>query len=168
MLFPSPPKVALNDPLLPGQVVKDSHTLVSSGQSLSYRYVGVWYKNITVQESPASEKTVMWVGNRDNPLRQESGAAFSLDVRGNLRVYDEQGYSFAVTVVYPNVIVLELLDNGNVVLKHEKSGDDVELLSTGRALSFDLAGDEVGDQPAADRIVGRGGRSFLWVVLFGV
>lgn len=129
-------KVGLNGTLLPGQAIKDGQTLVSPGQSFELgffsparsraRFVGIWYKNITEQAPPALEKTVVWVGNRDNPLHEESGAAFTFDDRGNLMVYDEQGVSFTITFVYPKGIVLRLLDTGNLVLKHENSGDDDE------------------------------------------
>ncbi|KAF3457335.1 hypothetical protein FNV43_RR01992 [Rhamnella rubrinervis] len=51
----------------------------SPGKS-NYRYVGIWYHKIT-------EKTVVWVANRDNPINGTSGF-LSIDTQGNLVLFD--------------------------------------------------------------------------------
>ncbi|KAK8612551.1 hypothetical protein V6N13_092664 [Hibiscus sabdariffa] len=45
------------------------------------RYVGIWYHQIP-------EKTVVWVANRDNPIKDTSGI-LRIDSRGNLVLFQE-------------------------------------------------------------------------------
>ncbi|KAL3639902.1 hypothetical protein CASFOL_014870 [Castilleja foliolosa] len=85
-----------------------------SPENSSNRYVGIWYKQITVQ-------TIVWVANRDSPIPETSS--------GNLRVVDP---GILVLVNHTNGIVwstntsrtvqnpiAQLLDSGNLVVKDE-------------------------------------------------
>ncbi|KAH7858590.1 hypothetical protein Vadar_025696 [Vaccinium darrowii] len=72
------------------QSVKDGDILVSSDETFglgffspvnsSRRYVGIWYNKI-------SERTIVWVANRDSPMNRTSGV-LSLNWNGNLVIYD--------------------------------------------------------------------------------
>lgn len=85
----------------------------SPGNSTNF-YVGIWYKNISVQ-------TVVWVANRETPIRQFSnGSRLELTTGGNLILFD--GLNKRIWAVnnsaglssVPNKGVL--LDDGNFVL----------------------------------------------------
>uniref|UniRef100_A0A2N9ICZ8 Receptor-like serine/threonine-protein kinase n=1 Tax=Fagus sylvatica TaxID=28930 RepID=A0A2N9ICZ8_FAGSY len=72
--------------------IKDSETIVSKGSDFilgffsppnsTYRYVGIWYDHISVS-------TVIWVANRNKPLKSSSGI-LTISEDGNLVVLDEQ------------------------------------------------------------------------------
>ncbi|XP_052306852.1 G-type lectin S-receptor-like serine/threonine-protein kinase At4g27290 isoform X2 [Populus trichocarpa] len=79
------------------------------------RYVGIWYKNISV-------RTVVWVANRNNPINDSSGFLM-LDNTGNLVLVSNNNS----TVVWSSnskkaaqSAMGELLDSGNLVLRDEK------------------------------------------------
>ncbi|XP_050252300.1 G-type lectin S-receptor-like serine/threonine-protein kinase At1g11410 isoform X3 [Quercus robur] len=80
----------------------------------SYRYVGIWYNQIT-------EKTVVWVANRDAPLNDTSGV-LSINGKGNLVLHTQNqntpiwstNVSFSVSST--NNSMAKLLDIGNLVL----------------------------------------------------
>ncbi|KAF5472086.1 hypothetical protein F2P56_008828 [Juglans regia] len=115
----------VSDSLTKNQVLKDGQTLVSSGQrfelgffspgSSRHRYLGIWYKNITI--------TVVWVGNRNNSITDLSG---SLSMGSNgfslLANKSETIWSVNSTRVLESPI-LQLLDNGNLVLREENNHD---------------------------------------------
>ncbi|XP_042479052.1 G-type lectin S-receptor-like serine/threonine-protein kinase At4g27290 [Macadamia integrifolia] len=102
--------------------ISDGQTLVSSGQSFvlgffsphasKNRYLGIWYKNISF--------TVVWVANRDNPLKDFSGD-LSIGNDGNLVLLDGNGNviwsSNSSTVPKNSVAVAQLLNSGNLVLR---------------------------------------------------
>ncbi|KAJ4976760.1 hypothetical protein NE237_001866 [Protea cynaroides] len=110
------------------QFLRDGQTLVSrlgsfelgffsSGKSRN-RYVGIWYKNITVQ-------TRVWVANRKNPLIDSSGV-LRIDVRGNLILVNQTNNLFwssnsSRTAGNP---VVQLLDSGNLVLRSNFEEED--------------------------------------------
>ncbi|CAI9087671.1 OLC1v1021806C2 [Oldenlandia corymbosa var. corymbosa] len=113
------------DFLSPNQVLVDNGgTLVSAGQKfelgffgpsgvLTERYVGIWFKNIP-------EQTVVWVANKDSPLQNSSGV-LTITPTGNIVIIDNSTNSIiwsANTDSKPvSDPVLQLLDNGNLVLK---------------------------------------------------
>ncbi|XP_041026336.1 G-type lectin S-receptor-like serine/threonine-protein kinase At4g27290 isoform X2 [Juglans microcarpa x Juglans regia] len=115
----------VSDRLTQNQVLEDGQTLVSSGQRFelgffnrgnsSRRYLGIWYKNITL--------TVVWVANRNKYISGQSG---SLSVGSNgfslLLNKSEKIWSVNATRVLQSPI-LQLLDNGNLVLKEENNPD---------------------------------------------
>lgn len=114
------------DTINPKQSVNGSQTIVSSGQKFELgffspgnandQYLGIWYKNIPVQ-------TVVWVANRNKPLRNSSGIlTFHKD--GMLVILNQEGdviwsSSSSRTAKSP---VAQLLDTGNFVLKDVADG----------------------------------------------
>ncbi|KAE9454978.1 hypothetical protein C3L33_13120, partial [Rhododendron williamsianum] len=80
---------ALTDTISQGQLITASTTITSSGNkfelgffapgqenSATRSYLGVWYKRV-------SEKTVVWIANRDNPFT-DSTAVLTIAAEGNL------------------------------------------------------------------------------------
>ncbi|PNY17194.1 G-type lectin S-receptor-like serine/threonine-protein kinase, partial [Trifolium pratense] len=84
------------------------------------RYVGIWYKNIQV-------KTVVWVANRDNPIKDKSSKLI-INKQGNLVLLNNSDsllWSTNATKKTSSPIV-QLLNNGNLVLRDEKDNEGVE------------------------------------------
>ncbi|KAJ4703325.1 Receptor-like kinase [Melia azedarach] len=110
------------DTITSSQSIKDGDVIVSSRKIFALgffslrnpekRYVGIWYNQI-------SERTFVWVANRDNPISDKSGV-LSINTEGNL-VLQETNKSVLVwqtNVAHApalNTIAL-LLDTGNLVL----------------------------------------------------
>ncbi|KAF8026190.1 hypothetical protein BT93_F2868 [Corymbia citriodora subsp. variegata] len=106
-----------------GQSLTGSDTLVSSGGAFelgffspgnsSYKYLGIWYKK-------TKERTVVWVGNRDQPLTTSSPAlaidGANLVIQGGRTTYHVSNNSVSGS------ISATLLDSGNFVLREESSG----------------------------------------------
>ncbi|KAI3743353.1 hypothetical protein L1987_61060 [Smallanthus sonchifolius] len=104
------------------QPVKDEDILVSNEETFalgffspgnsSNRYVGIWYNKI-------SEKTVVWVANRDHPITNSSGI-LSIDETGNLVLHEKDQrfvfWSTNVSGVANDIFSAQLLDSGNLVL----------------------------------------------------
>ncbi|KAF3457329.1 hypothetical protein FNV43_RR01986 [Rhamnella rubrinervis] len=90
----------------------------SPGKS-NYRYVGIWYHKIT-------EKSVVWVANRDNPINDTSGF-LSIDTQGNLVLFDNNDQKVPVWSTNSSSLptneyaVAQLLDSGNLVLFQNES-----------------------------------------------
>jgi hypothetical protein len=80
------------------------------------RYVGIWYVEISVF-------TVVWVANRNNPLKNSSGI-LTISEDGNLVVLDGQNkvlWSSNLTNYVVNSSA-QLLDSGNLVLQGNTTG----------------------------------------------
>jgi hypothetical protein len=80
------------------------------------RYVGIWYNTI-------SEQTVVWVANKQKPLKDFSGV-LTISKEGNLVVLDERKeiiWSTSVTNLVVNSSA-KLLDSGNLVLQENSTG----------------------------------------------
>ncbi|XP_015574240.2 G-type lectin S-receptor-like serine/threonine-protein kinase At1g11410 isoform X1 [Ricinus communis] len=110
--------------------IKDGDILVSSGQGFALgffspagnparRYVGIWYNKVT-------EKTVVWVANRDNPINDTSGV-LAISSKGNLVLY---GHNQTIPVWSANVSlsslnknnsIVQLLETGNLLLLQQDS-----------------------------------------------
>ena len=117
------------DTITPDQPLKDGQLLHSNQKtfalgffspgSSSYRYVGIWYNQIT-------EQTVAWVANRDTPLKDNSGV-LSINGKGNLVLHTQNQttpiwsthVSFSVSST--NNSMAKLLDIGNLVLVQQDS-----------------------------------------------
>ena len=117
------------DTITPDQPLKDGQLLLSNQKtfalgffnpgSSSHRYVGIWYNQIT-------EKTVVWVANRDAPLNDTSGV-LSINGKGNFVLHTQNqttpiwstNVSFSVSST--NNSVAKLLDIGNLVLVQQDS-----------------------------------------------
>ncbi|KAI3496054.1 hypothetical protein L1887_38404 [Cichorium endivia] len=120
------------DTLSPNQRIKDGNTLVSDGETYELgffsprnsknRYLGIWYKQIPTF-------TVVWVANRDTPINDTSGM-FQVSTEGTLLVLSGNNtviWSSNSTVsVIRNVNnpVVQLLDNGNLVVRGESNTEE--------------------------------------------
>ncbi|TYK26352.1 G-type lectin S-receptor-like serine/threonine-protein kinase [Cucumis melo var. makuwa] len=84
-----------------------------------FKYLGIWYKNIP-------QMTIVWVANRDNPF-VSSSAKLTFNEEGNIILMDEtDGVLWSSTSsVYVKEPVVQLLDNGNLVLGESESGNYV-------------------------------------------
>ncbi|WJX31942.1 receptor protein-tyrosine kinase [Trifolium repens] len=111
------------DTITQSQPLLDGSTLISKGEvfelgffnpgNSNNRYVGIWYKNIP-------DKRVVWVANRDNPIKDNSGKLIISQGRLLSLVDKNQSllWSTNTTTKVSNPIV-QLLDNGNLVLKND-------------------------------------------------
>ncbi|XP_062086525.1 uncharacterized protein LOC133792634 [Humulus lupulus] len=115
---------AVVDTIRPSEFIRHNTTLVSgeglfalgffSPGSSKNHYLGIWYTNIPVQ-------TVVWVANRCEPIN-DSSASLTIDDTGNLVLYGQNK-----RIVWPTNStkqarepLVQLLDNGNLVLRDEK------------------------------------------------
>ncbi|KAL3740479.1 hypothetical protein ACJRO7_021719 [Eucalyptus globulus] len=103
--------------------MRDGDVLISSGGDFalgffspgnsSHRYLGLWYNKIPM-------KTIAWVANRDNPVKDNSGSLV-IDELGNLILYDTKrsisvwGSNLSLSSVASDCVA-QLLDSGNLVL----------------------------------------------------
>ncbi|XP_040860853.1 G-type lectin S-receptor-like serine/threonine-protein kinase At4g27290 isoform X2 [Glycine max] len=88
--------------------------------SSNNRYVGIWYKNIVV-------KTVVWIANRDNPIRNNS-SKLVISQDGNLVLLSQNESLIWTTNASSSEVsssspIVQLLDTGNLVIK---DGNDKE------------------------------------------
>ncbi|KAK8368354.1 hypothetical protein V6Z12_A01G034800 [Gossypium hirsutum] len=122
------------DTITPSKSIKDPEFIISQNgifrlgffslANSSNRYVGILYHQISVQ-------TVVWVANRNRPLKDSSGI-LNISDDGNLVVLNgktEILWSSNVTNTAPNATTAQLSDLGNLVLsnvelKSWKSIDD--------------------------------------------
>ncbi|KAJ9129418.1 hypothetical protein P3X46_033832 [Hevea brasiliensis] len=109
------------DIITPTQFIKDGDILVSKGERFALgffspgtstrRYVGIWYNKV-------SEQTVVWVGNRDNPINDASGV-LTINSQGNLVLYEKNQtiplWSTNFSTSTSNSMA-QLQDSGNLVL----------------------------------------------------
>ncbi|KAJ9553674.1 hypothetical protein OSB04_017719 [Centaurea solstitialis] len=108
------------------QTIKDGETIVSDGDMFELgffspgrsknRYVGIWYKKISVQ-------TVVWVANRATPISDTSGV-LKVSSDGNLLIITGENTviwssNSTVSVINRNPVA-QLLDTGNLVLWDER------------------------------------------------
>ncbi|KAE9591792.1 putative protein kinase RLK-Pelle-DLSV family [Lupinus albus] len=115
--------IAINNITL-SQSINDPETLSSNGFTLGFlsppnstnRYVGIWYM---------TESTVVWLANRNQPLRDSLGS-FAISEDGNLVVMNGTKkviWSSNVSNIATNS-TCQLLDSGNLVLM-DSAGDKV-------------------------------------------
>nr|6KYW_A Chain A, Receptor protein kinase SRK8 [Brassica rapa]6KYW_B Chain B, Receptor protein kinase SRK8 [Brassica rapa] len=108
--------------------ISNNRTLVSPGDvfelgfftpgSSSRWYLGIWYKKL-------SERTYVWVANRDNPLSNSTG---TLKISGNNLVLrgDSNKSIWSTNLTRGNErspVVAELLANGNFVMRDSNNND---------------------------------------------
>uniref|UniRef100_A0A7N0TB94 Receptor-like serine/threonine-protein kinase n=1 Tax=Kalanchoe fedtschenkoi TaxID=63787 RepID=A0A7N0TB94_KALFE len=111
------------DTISAAQSVTGDQTIVSAGGNFrlgffkpgkaSNYYIGMWYNKI-------SSQTVVWVANRDKPVKDRFKSVLRL-LNGNLELLSESGVSVWGTNLPTNDsddVRAVLLDNGNFVLKH--------------------------------------------------
>lgn len=126
------------DTLTVDESLRDGDTLTSTGESFELgffspgnstnRYVGIWYKNVSVF-------TVAWVANRQFPVTNKSGV-FKLvrnpsptlvvldGMDSNKTIWSSTSYQNVSKTVLSNP-VLQLLDSGNLVVR-EENDDNLE------------------------------------------
>ncbi|CAL5411047.1 unnamed protein product [Camellia sinensis] len=123
-----PSSESATDTLTQPQPISVGQTLISAGeifelgffcpQNSSSRYIGIWYKNL-----PGSK--VVWVANRNNPLRAtDTASSLTIGIDGNLRLVDGQRntvWSTNVSVQSNNTIAV-LSDKGEFVIRDYVSG----------------------------------------------
>ncbi|WCJ42961.1 S-locus lectin protein kinase family protein [Euphorbia peplus] len=98
---------------------KDGDLLISEGKNFAlgffspgsskYRYLGIWFHEVSLQ-------TVVWVANRNNPVKGSSGL---LSVKeGNLVLYNNKSpvWSTNLSMGTNDTLKAKLLDSGNLVL----------------------------------------------------
>ncbi|KAI3870208.1 hypothetical protein MKX03_025804, partial [Papaver bracteatum] len=109
-----------NSTITPTKAITDSQTLTSTGgvfqlgffspPNSTHRYVGIWYEFDPKQN-------IVWVANRDNPLKDSSGT-LRIGDDGNLVIVDGRGDVYWNTnvsdITAPNNSLAELLDTGNL------------------------------------------------------
>ncbi|XP_074575388.1 G-type lectin S-receptor-like serine/threonine-protein kinase B120 [Curcuma longa] len=110
------------DILTAGDSLPDGQTLISAGETFELgffspgrstnRYVGIWYHNF-------STGTILWVANREDPVRDESGSLGIAD-DGNLVIRDGNQsvvWSTGLSPLFSNsssMTTVQLLENGNL------------------------------------------------------
>ncbi|XP_038972402.1 G-type lectin S-receptor-like serine/threonine-protein kinase At4g27290 [Phoenix dactylifera] len=120
------------DTLFPNQSIKDGETLFSANRTFALgffspsgslnRYVGVWYHKLPVQ-------TVVWVGNRGQPVFDNSGY-LTIDGKGNLIILDSIGRSITIASNSgaTNLTAATLTDTGNLFLREWSDGREGQAL----------------------------------------
>ncbi|KAM0952366.1 putative protein kinase RLK-Pelle-DLSV family [Dioscorea sansibarensis] len=127
LLFISFSQAIGRDTITPAQPVTGNHdTLISSDGNFALgffkpvnsnnSYVGLWYNTI-------SERTIVWVANRKDPVTTSTGS-LSISSNGNLLIKDQNStvvWSSGVTnVTNP---VAQLLNTGNLVVREDEGED---------------------------------------------
>ncbi|CAK8537782.1 unnamed protein product [Lathyrus sativus] len=116
--------ITQSTPFLDGSTLisKDGTFELGFFGNFSNRYIGIWYKNIPVRR-------VVWVANRDNPTKDVSSKLI-INQDGNLVLLDHNEslvWSINATRKILSPVVLQLLDNGNLVLRYENSNSNLGL-----------------------------------------
>ena len=114
------------DTIISPQSIRDPDYIISNGSAFKLgffspvnstnRYLGIWYNRISVF-------TVVWVANREKPLKDSSGV-LTISEDGNLVVLDGQKeilWSSNVTNSVANSSA-QLLDSGNLILRESTTG----------------------------------------------
>ncbi|KAK1368881.1 Receptor-like serine/threonine-protein kinase [Heracleum sosnowskyi] len=122
------------------QTLRDGESITSSGGefelgffspgSSTNRYLGIWYKKI-------SNGTVVWVANRNTPIRNTSSVVRVDDKGITLQTVSEIIWSSNTSISMKNPVA-QLLDSGNLVLRDED--DDINNFIW---QSFDYPGDNL-------------------------
>ncbi|KAM6576155.1 hypothetical protein CsatB_027992 [Cannabis sativa] len=97
-----------------------------STSSSKNRYLGIWYNNIT------GNQTVVWVANRCEPIKDSSGS-LSINDKGDLVLFSGQSNNRVVvwstnSSKQAREPLVQLLDNGNLVLRDEKDANTTNFL----------------------------------------
>ncbi|KAG9454347.1 hypothetical protein H6P81_007251 [Aristolochia fimbriata] len=111
--------------------IEEDGSLVSSGGTFKLgffkhersenRYLGIWYDKISLQ-------TVVWVANREKPLTDSSGV-FKVGDQGNAIIVAGDGrLVWTSNHTEAKNPVIQLLENGNLVLREEDDDDPENLL----------------------------------------
>ncbi|KAE9616836.1 putative protein kinase RLK-Pelle-SD-2b family [Lupinus albus] len=93
-----------------------------TGNSSNY-YIGTWYKKV-------SERTYVWVANRDNPLSDNNSVMLTIS-GGNLVLLNQsQNIVWSTNLSSPSSgsVVAVLLDSGNLILSNRPDATESEAL----------------------------------------
>ncbi|PIN01423.1 Serine/threonine protein kinase [Handroanthus impetiginosus] len=115
------------DTILPGLLVQDPDTIQShrnvfklgffTPENTTNRYLGVFYT--------VSERTVIWVANRDNPLRDASSTV-TISSDGNLVLINGRNQTvWSTNATSTRNTTLQIQDTGNLVLRDNVTGTTV-------------------------------------------
>ncbi|XP_058730922.1 G-type lectin S-receptor-like serine/threonine-protein kinase B120 [Vicia villosa] len=108
--------------------IKDGSTLVSEGLKFemgffglnnSSRYVGIWYRNVSVS-------AYVWVANRENPIKNRQGS-ITIKKDGNLVVLDGENnevWSSNISVPINNSQAV-LRNDGNLILSDRETNKEI-------------------------------------------
>ncbi|EPS70219.1 hypothetical protein M569_04543, partial [Genlisea aurea] len=87
-----------------------------SGENPDNWYVGIWYYNI-------QPRTVVWVANRDSPVKSAASSNFTIIPGGNLALLNDSGIPVWISSSFSGgaeiATVAELLDDGNLIVRYE-------------------------------------------------
>ncbi|XP_020222262.1 G-type lectin S-receptor-like serine/threonine-protein kinase At4g27290 [Cajanus cajan] len=135
ILFPSSSSAI--DTINGSQSLPDGTTLVSkdgafemgffspsNSNTTTNRYLGIWYKSISV-------KTVVWVANREKPVKDNS-SKLSISTQGKLVILSKNNTivwsANSTEETHAMSPIVQLLDSGNLVLRDEKDTDSENYL----------------------------------------
>ncbi|KAG9452815.1 hypothetical protein H6P81_005719 [Aristolochia fimbriata] len=128
--------VAARDTITPERGLKDGETLVSgggrfalgffspgrggSGRSNNNRYVGIWYTSVSLKPVP-----IVWVANRDTPIKHSSSSGSMISIRNGSLVIIDGGANTVIwsTPTFPSNLKATLADTGNLLLLSETTGE---------------------------------------------
>ena len=111
------------DSITASKVLKYPETLISknayfklgffSPTNSTSRYLGIWHNN---KNNPDSISEIVWVANRDNPVK-DSSPKLEISVDGNLQIVDTENQSYWSSNVSSkgNSPVAQLLDTSNQI-----------------------------------------------------
>ncbi|KAF8396341.1 hypothetical protein HHK36_017957 [Tetracentron sinense] len=121
LLFLLFPFCTSNDTITTTQPLTDGEILVSKGENFALgffspgssrdRYVGIWYNKV-------SEQTVVWVANRENPIK-DSSTLLMINAYGNLVIVNKNQSNLLWSTnltLSTNDSIAKLSNSGNLVL----------------------------------------------------
>ncbi|KAF8396339.1 hypothetical protein HHK36_017955 [Tetracentron sinense] len=121
LLFLLFPFCTSNDTITTTQPLTDAEILVSEGENFELgffspgssrdRYVGIWYNKV-------SEQTVVWVANRENPIK-DSSTLLMINAYGNLVIVNKNQSNLLWSTnltLSTNDSIAKLSNSGNLVL----------------------------------------------------
>ncbi|GLT65397.1 hypothetical protein SLA2020_378330 [Shorea laevis] len=115
------------DTITAAKFINDTETIISNGGDFilgffspansTFRYVGIWHAGVS---------TVIWVANRNKPLKSSSGI-LTISEDGNLVVLDGQKRVLWSSDLTNSVVnsSAQLLDSGNLVLQGNTTGTNI-------------------------------------------
>ncbi|KAL2337350.1 hypothetical protein Fmac_011796 [Flemingia macrophylla] len=137
-MFFSQLSTSTTDTITPSQPLHDNGTTLVSDDgtfelgffspgSSTNRYIGIWYKIISV-------KTVVWVANRDNPIKDNTNSTMlTITKEGNLVLINNNNnqtlWSTNVTILATQPLfspMAQLLNTGNLVVEEGSNNNNSE------------------------------------------
>nr|XP_033515333.1 receptor-like serine/threonine-protein kinase SD1-8 isoform X2 [Nicotiana tomentosiformis] len=96
------------------------------GSNSGKSYVGIWYNEI-------QDSTIVWVGNRNNPVTNSSSHVLKISQNGNIVLVDGAGNSIwsanqESQSTAKNTVIAQLLDSGNLVVRYENDENEENYL----------------------------------------